>query len=208
MSSLDFLNKQKASEEPQKPAEPPKIEVKKDVSEHPKAEKKKDPEQPEKKNVQNIMIHSELDAMIVDRVKSQPKSLEEVDSEVIVKPKDGRHALSLPEEIEKYTGKYAFCWIFKRKQAIDEACDMLHYKLTNHTYFPDLPDHIFSARGVIERGDNVLAFRPRKIDDEMRKVPGLESIDRIRSRQGAHENDPNFYVPKPESKEEGRVVGV
>lgn len=157
---------------------------------------------------QNLVIHSELDAFVMDRLKSQPKSLEDIDVEVIEKPQEGRHQLSLPDELQPYTKKYAFCWIFKRKQAIDEACDMMHYKLTNRTLFPDLPDHCFSARGVIERGDNILMFRPKRIDEEMRKAPGLESNARIKARTIAHEGDPNFYIPQPESKDEGRVVGV
>ena len=203
MSTLDFLNKKKV-EEP-KP-EPIKEELKQEVPViH--AEKPK-PVQPEKKDVQNIMIHSEVDAMILDRIKAQPKTLEEIDTEVILKPKDGQHQLSLPPEVEAYQTKYAFCWLFKRKQAIDEACDLYHYKLTNHTYFPELPDHIFSSRGVIERGDNVLAFRPKHIDDEMRRIPGIESAERVKSRKHAHEGDPDFYIPKPDSTEEGRVVGV
>ena len=173
----------------------------------PKAEKIT-PVQPERtEKSQNIIVHSELDAMLLDRVKSQPKTLDEIDVEVIEKPKEGRHQLSLPDELEPYLKKYAFCWIFKRKQSIDEACDQLHYKLTNRTYFPELPDHLFSARGIMERGDNVLAFRPKHIDDEMRKAPGLESTMRIKQRLTAHEGNPDFYVPKPEEGE-SKVVGV
>lgn len=201
MSPLDFIGKKSSNKEVVKEA--PKVEV----EEAPvKAEESK-PVQPETKQVQNIMIHSELDSMLLDRLKSQPKTLDEIDTEVISSPKEGVHKLTLPAELEPYTKKYAFCWIFKRKQSIDEACDQLHYKLTNRTYFPELPDHIFSARGIIERGDNVLAFRPMRIDIEMRKAPGIESIQRIKARQTAHEGDPNFYVPKPEEGE-ARVVGV
>lgn len=166
------------------------------------------PVQPEKTERQNIVVHSELDVMLLDRLKSQPRTLEEIDSVVVVKPKDGKHALSLPDELEPYTKKYAFCWIFKRKKAIDEACSLYHYNLTNHTYFPELPDHIFSARGIIERGDNVLAFRSMRVEEEMRKVPGIESIQAINTRKTAHEGHPDFYVPTADSKEEGKVVGV
>ena len=59
----------------------------------------------------------------------------------------------------------------------------------------------------MERGDNVLAFRPKRIDDEMRKAPGLESTMRIKQRLTAHEGNPDFYVPKPEEGE-SKVVGV
>lgn len=193
-SPLDFINKKV-----EEPVVAPKVEA------TPVAEKKS-PVQPEKQ-VQNIQIHSEIDSMLLDRLKSQPETLDEIDLEVVSQPREGVHKLTLPEELEPYTKKYAFCWIFKRKQSIDEACDQLHYKLTNRTYFPELPDHIFSARGIIERGDNVLAFRPMHIDIEMRKAPGIESTQRIKARQTAHEGDPNFYIPKPEG-DETRVVGV
>lgn len=196
MSPLDFMNKKKeelVKEIPKVKAEP--------------VVEKKSPVQPERQ-VQNIQIHSELDSMLLDRVKSQPQTLDEIDMEVISQPKEGIHKLTLPEELEPYTKKYAFCWIFKRKQSIDEACDQLHYKLTNRTYFPELPDHIFSARGIIERGDNVLAFRPMRIDIEMRKAPGIESTNRIKARTQAHEGDPNFYIPKEEVDGDKKVVGV
>lgn len=196
MSPLDFINKDIKKEET---SQKPKVEQK------PVAEKESPAPQ---EKAQNIIVHSELDGMLLDRIKSQPKTLDEVDAEVIEKPKEGRHQLSLPDELEPYTKKYAFCWIFKRKQSIDEACDLLHYKLTNRSYFPELPDHIFSARGIIERGDNVLAFRPKKIDEDMRKVPGLESNERIKARMVAHEGDPNFYVPKEEVDGDKKVVGV
>jgi len=199
MSPLDFINKKETKEQVKVT---PKVEEVKEV----KAEKTT-PVQPEKKETQNLVIHSEIDAFVYDRLKSQPKTLDEIDVEVISKPEEGRHALSLPDELEPYTKKYAFCWIFKRKQAIDEACDQLHYKLTNRLYFPELPDHCFSARGVIERGDNILMFRPIRIDEEMRKAPGIESNERIKARLRAHEGDPDFYVPSPEG-EDKKVVGV
>lgn len=198
MSPLDFISKKS---EPVK--EQPKVEI---VPEPVKFQKREEPK-PVSAPVQNIQIHSEIDSMLLDRLKSQPGSLEEIDVEVIEKPKDGMHKLTLPKELDSYTKKYAFCWIFKRKQSIDEACDQLHYKLTNRTYFPEIPDYVFSARGIIERGDNVLAFRPMHIEIEMRKVPGMESSQRIKARQTAHEGDPNFYIPKPEG-DESKIVGV
>ena len=158
--------------------------------------------------MQNIVIHSEIDAFMIDRIKSLPKTLDEIDVEVVAKPDGSRHQLSLPEELKPYEEKYAFCWIFKRKQAIDEACDVYHYKFANRLYFSDIPEYLFSARGIMERGDNVLMFRPKRIDEEMRRAPGLESTEKIKLRQKAHEGDPNFYIPKPESGEEKKVVGV
>jgi hypothetical protein len=147
---------------------------------------------------QNLVIHSEIDAFVMDRLKSQPKTLEEIDAVVVEKPKDGKHQLSLPEELDPYLPKYAFCWMFKRKQSLDQACDLYHWSFTNRTYFPEMPDYLFSARGVMERGDVVLMFRPKRIDDEMRKQPGIESLERIKARTEAHKGDPRFYVPEAE----------
>lgn len=199
-----MINPLDLDDKPKKKYHAPKVEAEETVDVTPE---KKAPVQAETAKPQNIIVHSELDSMVLDRLKSQPDTLTAIDAEVIVKPKDEKHALSLPDELLQYTKKYAFCWIFKRKQAIDEACDQLHYKLTNRTFFPELPDHCFSARGVIERGDNILMFRPMKIDIEMRLAPGIESTERIKARTSAHENDPNYYVPKPEDGEKN-VVGV
>ena len=204
MSRLDFLGKK----EEEVKVETPKVE--KVIS---KAETQT-PVQPEKiesrdnKEMTNFVIHSEIDALVLDRVKSQPETLDEVDKEVVVQSKEGRHQLSLPTELDDFSKKYCFTWIFKRKQAIDEACDVLHYKFTNRTYFPSLPDHLFSARGVMERGDMILMFRPKHIDDEMRRTPGIESIERLRFKEKAHEGNPNFYVPKPEDDDGNKIVAV
>ena len=180
----------------------PKVEAESKIE----APEKKEPVQAEPAK-QNLVIHSELDAMIMDRQKSQPKTLKDVDAEVVTEEVPGKHRLSLPDEILPYAKKYAFCWIFKRKQAIDEAMDQKYYKMTNRTYFPEVPDHCFSARGVIERGDNILMFRPIHIDTEMRKAPGIESTARVKARTSAHEGDPNYYVPASD-EDGGKVVGV
>lgn len=165
----------------------------------PKIEPKTEPVQAGE-TVNQFMVTSEIDAAILDRQKSMPKSLGEVDSIVVTKPVDGRHQLSLPAELEEFKKKYAFCWIFKRKQAIDEAIDQYHWVFVNRSYFPDLPGHLFSARGVIERGDEILMFRSAAVDAEMRKTPGIESTQRLKNRTEAHLNDPKFYIPTEESE--------
>lgn len=183
-------------------------EVKKEVSKETKVEKPKTEKIEPKAPIQsgetkvNLLV-SETDAFILDRMKSQPSSLDAVDVMVAERVDDRRHRLSLPDELESFTKKYAFCWIFKRKQAIDEACDIYHWVLCNRNHFSDLPDHLFTARGVIERGDNILAFRPKHIDDQMRRVPGVESTELIKARTKAHENDPAFYVPDSDEWEVG-----
>jgi hypothetical protein len=207
MSSFEFNKQEQKKGSKEKMNEPIEENVEQKIE---SAEKQDDiPVQPERQDVRNIVVHSEVDVMLLDRLKSQPKTLKEVDDEVIVQPKEGRHQLSLPDELDPYLGKYAFCWIFKRKKAIDEAYDLYHYKLVNQTLLnnPPLPDHLFSARGIIERGDNVLMFRSKKIDEEMRKIPGIESLRNIKARNEAHEGAPNFYIPESEEKTE-KIVGV
>lgn len=149
---------------------------------------------------QNILV-SDLDSFVIDRLRSQPQTLTDVEARVLEKPKDGSHRLSLPEELKEYEKKYAFCWIYKKKRAIDEACDIYQWVLCNKTYFPDVAEkasHLFTARGVIERGDEILAFRTIAVDQEMRKAPGLESTARIKSRTEAHQGDATYYIPDAE----------
>ena len=153
---------------------------------------------------QVTVLRSEFDAFIMDRMKSQPKTLEEVELRVVERPKEGKHQLSLPDSLEPYTKKYAFCWIFRHKKAIDEACSQYHWVLCNKTYFPDVAEeapHVFSANGSIELGDQILAFRSRKVDDEMRRMPGIESTEKIQRRKEAHTNDPAFYIPESDEFE-------
>lgn len=169
-------------------------------------EKKETEKKEEEKPVQsgepttNVLV-SDLDAFVLDRMKSQPKSLDEIDVQVVTQRKEGEHRLRLPEELEAYKKKYAFCWIFKRKQAIDEACDLYHWVLCNRAYFPEVAKkapHLFTARGAIERGDNILAFRTHAVDEVMRKAPGIESTERLKNRFKAHEGDATYYTPEDE----------
>lgn len=156
------------------------------------------------------VLRSEFDAFIYDRFKSQPKTMEEVEAKVVSKPADGLHNLSINEELKPYTKKFAFCWIYKKKRAVDEACTLGHWVLCNKTHFPDVADkypHIFSANGAIERGDNILAFRTTAIDELMRKAPGLDSAQRIKDRTQAHANDPAFYVPESDEWEKDPITG-
>lgn len=166
-------------------------------------ETKPDKKNPVQAETQTISVVSEVDRAILERVKSQPASLDEINEIRVEKKDDGLHRLSLPEELKKYEKKYAFCWVFKRPRAIDEACQQYHWLLCNRTYFPDVPNFHFSVSGIIERGDNVLLFRPKHIEDEMRRQPGLESVEKIKGKIGAHANDPSFYTPTSEEYEIG-----
>lgn len=156
------------------------------------------------------VLRSEIDAFLQDRMRSQPKTLEEVETRVVEKPQAGKHQMSIPDELKEYEKKFAFCWIFKHKKAVDEACNLYHWVICNKTFFPEIAKsapHVFSANGAIELGDNILAFRSRQVDDFMRKAPGLESAQRIKDRTEAHKNDPSFYVPQSDEFEKDPITG-
>lgn len=175
------------------------------------SEKSSTPVQTEKEApAKTISVVSEIDRSIMERVATQPKTLEAVDSIRVEKREDGKHRLSLPDELEPYKKKYAFLWILKHTRAIDEACQQYHWLLCNRTYFPDIPNYHFSASGVIERGDSVLAFRPVHIDQEMRRQPGVESKKILDGRFKAHENDAAFYTPSAEYEQgpDGKIKKV
>jgi len=160
------------------------------------------PDPPRESVTTNILV-SDMDAYLLDRQKSQPKSLDEVDIQVFEKPAQGRHQLSLPVELEAYEKKYAFCWIYKKKRSIDEAMNIYHWVMVNRTLFPDLPKHLFTSNGAIEQGDEILMFRSKSVDEEMRKAPGLESTRNLKARTEAHKDDPAFYIPKSDEYEVG-----
>ena len=162
-----------------------------------------------KEPTQRTMILSEESAYLQEVISGQPKTLEEVEVRER-KNFEGYHRLSLPPEVEKYTAKYTFRWINAKKRAISEATQIKGWVLLNRTYFPDLPNHLFTSNGIIERGDNILAFIPKKIADKMLETSREMSSDLVKSRLGAHKGNPNFYVPSDASEEgeEARVVGL
>lgn len=163
-----------------------------------KPEKNDPPVQAEKEVPKTISVVSELDRSILERVATQPKTLDEVSSIRVEKREDGKHRLSIPEELEEYKKKYAFLWVFKNARAIDEACQQYHWLICNRTYFPDIPAYNFTASGTIERGDNILAFRPKHIEDEMRKQPGVDSKALLDRQFSLHKDDAAYYTPEPE----------
>lgn len=159
------------------------------------------PQAPAQSGVQMNVMVSDMDAYILDTFKSQPKTLQDVEAIVVETPKDGRHRLSLPEELESYKKKYAFCWIYKRKRAIDEARNLYYWVICNKTHFPEVAEKrpsLFTSAGAIEQGDEILAFRTHQVDKKMREAPGIESRDAIKNRIGAHSGDATYYTPEPE----------
>lgn len=170
------------------------------------SEKQKKSESEEEPERASQVLVSHTDAYVHDRMKGQPKTLDEVDIKVMEPHQGNRHRLSLPRELEQYTKKYAFRWLMKTKRAIDEACDVKGWVLVNRTHFPDLPKHYYTVNGSIERGDTILAFMPQARANELRQVPGQLSNDRIKQQFDRHKDNPNFYVPKDEETEQ--VIGI
>ena len=158
---------------------------------------------------QKAVILSEESAYIQEVMKGQPKTLEEIEVRDR-KEIDGTHRLSLPPEVEKYAKKYTFRWLNSKKRSISVATQIKGWVLVNRTYFPDLPGHLFTSNGIIERGDNILAFIPSKVAKQMREAAQKQSRDWVKSRIGAHSNNPNFYAPRDNSEEgeESRVVAL
>ena len=128
-----------------------------------------------------LVLVSENDAYIHERMKSQSKTLEEINAKVIHDHDNKGHILSLPREMEVYGNDYSFRWINKKKRSIDHALDVIGWTFVNRSFFKNLPKHLFTANGSIERGDAILAFMPRKRAEEIRLRPAQISRERVRN---------------------------
>ena len=158
-----------------------------------------------------IVVLSDVDAYIHERMKGQPKTLEDV----IVKDRvveEGVNRLALPREIKEFEDKFIFRWLNKKKQAIDRACDVVGWTLVNRFYFKRLPDHLFTANGSIERGDTILAFIPLKRGMELREIPGKTSRDRVNNlplqdlKNWKDRGYEHHYKPALEEERDGAAV--
>ena len=169
------------------------------------AEPKKPAKKPVEVQAPQVLV-SNTDAYIYDRLRGQPQTLEDVEVKVVGSKKDGVHQLSLPEELKIYEDRFAFYWIYKNKKAIDRACDVRCWTIVSRVHFSDLPAHLFTVNGCMERGDNILGFMPRKRAEELRRNPGQISSDIVKSQFNKHKDDPRYYAPKDDESE--RVVMI
>ena len=174
-----------------------------------------------------ITILTELDSYISERMKGQPRTLEDVADRIEVLETHTRHRLSLPGYFEKLSadhkeaGPYVFRWVFKDKRAIDRSLN-LGWVMVNRSYFPSAPRYLFTANGGIEVGDALLTFMPSKKAKAMRAIPGEISRDRLKGQMTQVKPDyvlmtgnaksENVYQPElgPEAAEtsEEKVPGV
>lgn len=164
-----------------------------------------------KKDNSPTVLLSQADAYIHERIKSQPKTREEIDVKVDEKFDPDHHRLTLPKELDRFLKKYAFHWIYKKEQAISEACDVKGWVIVNRTHFPELPNYLFSVTGSIERGDLILGFMRLERAEKMRKEPAEKSREAVKSRLDAHKGNPDFYVPSAIGEDtdgDSKVIGL
>ena len=162
----------------------------------------------EQSNFNPVVIMTEMDSIVSQRINSQPKSLaeiEEASSKILDLQGDEVHRLSLPLEVEKFSfdctrgskcqvhrrdesgkilhrGKFIFRWQFKEKRALDHAMNVKGWFLVNKAYFPDFPRHLYSVNGGIEIGDSILSFMPFEKALKIREFPSQRSVESLRSR--------------------------
>ena len=135
-----------------------------------------------------IVILSELDSYIAERMKGQPPTLEEATARVQLMSDRPRHRLKLPLYFEKFSadnqkapGAYVFRWVFKQKRAIDVAMS-IGWIIVNRTHFQDAPAYLFTANGGVEVGDALLALMPLKKAQVIRDAPGQRSRERLKGQ--------------------------
>jgi len=146
-----------------------------------KEEKKEVVQEVQKEVGSPVVLISEMDAYIMERQKSQPKTLEAIETKIERDWDKPKHALELPEDFKEHEKKFAFRWLNKKKRSIDHAIDVIGWNFVNRTLFPSLPKHLFTANGSIERGDAILSFMPLKRAEELRLKPAKLSRERVRN---------------------------
>src|SRR3990167_3181876 len=160
-----------------------------------------------------LQIMSEEDAYISDRMKSQPKTLDDV---LLVKEKQyapGEHRLSLPKEFKKYENKFSFRWLNKKKRAVDEAI-IKGWVIVNKVLFPEVAKeakHLFSTSGAIENGDAILAFMNKEVAQQIRRAPGEKSNAYIKAQlskgtEKLPDGQSGFYIPDDTSEKEDKSI--
>ncbi len=151
------------------------------------------------------VLVTETDSYILERMKLQPKTLEDI-SVMDTELPPGRHRLSLPKELEQFTKDLAFHWIFRDKRAIDEAIDK-GWVFVNRQLFPKLPGYLFTIAGAIEKGDLILACMSKKKAEARTKQAQNKSADMVSAQVNKHKEDKEvYYKPKLSAAEEENVT--
>lgn len=162
----------------------------------------RDPASSGEKSVPTVIM-TELDSIIHERIKAQPKTLDDI-SQVTRTEAPGLHRLSLPPYFEAFSydctrgsvcevhrkngkdvtgrGRFIMRWILKDKRAVDQAINIRGWMLANQALFPDAPNYLFSTSGAIENGDALLAVMPVEKAMKIREFPRVRSQELLRSR--------------------------
>ena len=158
-----------------------------------------------------IIITTEIDAYISDIMRGGPQSREDIQirdySEV-----NGKHRLSLPDEVEKkYGQKYAFRWVNKKKDWIDRAIHIRRWLIVNRVLFSDMPKYLFTANGTIENGDTILCFMPIAEAERLRRAPRDRSTALVKDLpmekwKDKREDSPYYKPDLGSSEKDGEMV--
>lgn len=173
---------------------------KKSVKDTPSIEKKDETINLER---EKTVVMGQLDSYITERMKSQPKTVDDLLSVKELRH-PSKHRLSLPKELKSYTKEFRFRWIMKDKRAIDESI----YKgwvLVNRALFPNLPPHLFCVSGGIEEGDLILGCISLKLAEARIKAAQKKSTEMVTSQVRRHETRPEYYKPTLSKEEEENV---
>lgn len=98
--------------------------------------------------------------------------------------------------VQRKRGKYIFRWLNKNKRALDHSINVRGWYLVNRSFFSDMPKILLSVNGGVENGDSILGFMSVSKAIAMRSKPSKDSLDRVRSEEQKHEDNPNFYKAK------------
>jgi hypothetical protein len=150
-----------------------------------------------------LQVMTEEDAYISDRMKSQPKTLDEIALVRAVRYAPGEHRLSLPNEFKEYGTRFAFRWINKKKRAIDDAI-LKGWVIINRSLFKDIAKsspHLFSTSGAVEKGDAILACISLDMANSIRRAPGKKSNDAVnavlsKGKEPLPKGQSGFYKPE------------
>jgi len=159
------------------------------------------------------VIMSELDSVIYDRIRSQPKDIDSLRLEIPRLDSSGLHRLSLPDYFEKFSydctrgdvcsfhkrgkeghilnhGKYVFRWLFKEKRSIDTHLNVNGWYLVNRSgSFGSVPREFFEVSGGVEQGDAILAFMPVAKAMRIREFPSIRSQELLKGRISRSKKD-------------------
>ena len=160
-----------------------------------------------------VIIKTEIDAYISEIVRGGPQTKEEIQIRDYAQGV-GKHRLSLPNEIErKYSKKYAFRWVNKKKDWIDRAISIRRWVIVNRTLFPDLPKFLFTANGTIENGDTILCFMPMEAAERLRREPQELSRARVKDLpmeqwKNKGEDSPYYKPTLGQEEKDGEILSA